>query len=161
MIGYGNPLRGDDAFGWHAAHRLAELADRELINVLAVHQLTPELAEPVSKAEQVIFIDASHQGEPGTWKCEEIRHGVGLANSLAHHFTPASLLAYTSIIFNVSPWAQLIAFSAQSFGCGEALTPCAEAALAEVLQHVLEEVLASPRIFMQLAQLNTAPKRLP
>ena len=140
VIGYGNPLRGDDAFGWHAARRLAQLARHDPIHVLAVHQLTPELAEPVSNAERVIFIDASHQGEPGTWKCEEIEPELGLANSLAHHFTPASLLAYASVIFNVSPWAQLIAFSAQSFGCGEALTPRAESALAEVLQHVLERI---------------------
>jgi hydrogenase maturation protease len=146
VIGYGNPLRGDDAFGWHAAHRLVQLEDHESIHVLAVHQLTPELAEPVSKAELVIFIDASHQGEPGSWKCEEIGPEVGLANSLAHHFTPASLLAYASIIFNVSPRAQLIAFSAESFDCGEALTPRAKAALAEVLQHVWEQVLPSSRI---------------
>jgi hydrogenase maturation protease len=138
VIGYGNPLRGDDAFGWHAAHRLVELTDHESTHVLAVHQLTPELAESASEAELVIFIDASHQGEPGTWRCEEIRPDVRLANSLAHHFTPASLLAYASIIFHVSPRAQLIAFSAVSFECGEALTPRAEAALAEVLPHVLE-----------------------
>jgi hydrogenase maturation protease len=142
VIGYGNPLRGDDAFGWLAAHRLVELADRESIQVLAVHQLTPALAEPASKAERVIFIDASHRGEPGTWKCEEINSEVGLANSLAHHFTPASLLGYASIIFNVSPRAQLIAFSAESFDCGEALNPRAEAALAEVSRYLLEQFLA-------------------
>jgi hydrogenase maturation protease len=141
VIGYGNPLRGDDAFGWHAAHRLVELADHESIHVLAVHQLTPELAEPVSKAERVIFIDASQQGEPGTWKCEEIGAEVGLANSLAHHFTPASLLTYARTIFKVIPRAQLIAFSAESFDCGEALTPRAEAALAEVSRHLLEQIL--------------------
>ena len=145
VIGYGNPLRGDDAFGWHVAHRLVEWADHESIHVLAVHQLTPELAEPASKAELVIFIDASHQGEPGTWRCEEIGPEVGLANSLAHHFTPASLLAYASIIFNVSPRAQLIAFSAESFDCGEALTHRAEAALGEVLQHVLEQIRTTRR----------------
>ena len=26
IIGYGNPLRGDDGFGWHAAERLRETA---------------------------------------------------------------------------------------------------------------------------------------
>ena len=147
VIGYGNPLRGDDGFGWHTAHRLAQLARNDPIHVLAVHQLTPELAEPVSKAELVIFIDASHEGEPGTWRCEEIGPEAGLANSLAHHFTPASLLAYASLIFDVSPRAQLIALSAESFHCGEALTPRAEAALREVLQHVLEQLLPSARIF--------------
>ena len=64
------------------------------------------------------------------------------ANTLReYHFTPASLLAYASIIFNVSPRAQLIAFSAESFDCGKALTPRAKAALAEVSRHLLEQIL--------------------
>jgi hydrogenase maturation protease len=143
VIGYGNPLRGDDAFGWHAAHRLAQLRDHESIHVLPVHQLTPELAEAVSKAELVIFIDASHEGEPGTWKCEELAAEVTLANSLGHHFTPASLLAYAHTIFNVSPQAQIISLGAESFDCCETLTPRAEVALPEVLRHVLEQILRS------------------
>jgi hydrogenase maturation protease len=59
IIGYGCPLRGDDAFGWHAAHRLLKLAGNDSVQVLATHQLTPELAEPISHADLVIFIDAS------------------------------------------------------------------------------------------------------
>ena len=72
IIGFGSPLRGDDAFGWQAAERLANLANSDSIRVLAEHQLTPEMAELVCEAELVIFVDASHQGEPGTWKCEEM-----------------------------------------------------------------------------------------
>ena len=40
-----------------------------------------------------------------------------------------------------SPPAQLIAFSAESFDCGEALTPRAEAVLAEVSRHLFEQIL--------------------
>jgi hydrogenase maturation protease len=140
VIGYGNPLRGDDAFGWHAAHALGQLALQET-QVLAVHQLTPELAEVVSKSELAIFIDASHQGEPGTWRCEEIATDAKLANSLAHHFTPAILLAYTHTIFKASPEALMITLGAESFDYCESLTPRAEAALPEVLRYVSERIL--------------------
>jgi hydrogenase maturation protease len=140
VIGYGNPLRGDDGFGWHAAHRLAELADHDPIHVLAVHQLTPELAEPIRNAALVIFIDASHEGKPGTWRCEEIATEARLASSLAHYFTPAILLAYAQTVYHVSPQALIISIGAESFDYCETLTPGAAAALPEVLQHVLERI---------------------
>ncbi len=140
IIGFGNTLRGDDGFGWHAAQRLVEMPKDDSIRVLALHQLTPELAEPISEAELVIFIDASHEGALGTWKCEEIAANANSANSLAHHFTPASLLACAHTVFGASPRALIITFVANSFDFCESLTPRAEAALLEILQHVLEEV---------------------
>lgn len=140
VIGYGNPLRGDDAFGWHVAQRLLQLAPHESIRVLTEHQLTPELAEPVRNAELVIFIDASHEGKPGTWRCEEIATEAGRANSLAHYFTPAILLAYAQTVYNVSPQALIVTLGAESFDYCETLTPRAEAALPEVLQYVLERI---------------------
>jgi hydrogenase maturation protease len=146
IIGFGNALRGDDAFGWHAANRLVKLALDESVQVLTVHQLTPELAQPISEAELVIFIDASYEGEPGTWKCEEIAANATLANSLAHHFTPISLLAYAGNIFGASPRALIIALAAESFDFCETLTPRAEAALPEVVQHVLEQVSQDTQI---------------
>jgi hydrogenase maturation protease len=59
IIGYGNPLRGDDDVGWEAASRLAAALPSEAVHILAVHQLTPELAEAVSEADLLIFVDAS------------------------------------------------------------------------------------------------------
>jgi len=45
IIGCGNSLRGDDAFGRLAARRLQDLIHDSEIEILAVHQLTPELME--------------------------------------------------------------------------------------------------------------------
>ena len=73
VIGYGNRLRGDDGVGWEVASRLAAAVPSEAAHILTVHQLTPELAEPVSEADLVIFIDASRVGEPGTWRCDHIK----------------------------------------------------------------------------------------
>ncbi len=140
VIGYGNPLRGDDGFGWHTAHRLAQVAHHDAINVLAVHQLTPELAELVRHAELVIFIDASPEGVPGTWKCAEIATQAVRTNTFAHHLTPTILLGYARTVFHVSPPALIITLGVESFDYCETLTHRAEAALPEVLQCVLEKI---------------------
>ena len=59
VIGYGNPLRGDDGAGWKAAELLAEDPRLAGAVVLARHQLTPELADDVSRASLVVLVDAS------------------------------------------------------------------------------------------------------
>jgi len=136
IIGYGNPLRADDGFGWRAARHLAELLQDEPIEILALHQLTPELAEPISRADLIIFIDASSEGQPGSWKCEPLELNTAAGDSLAHHFTPRSLLAYAQAVFKVSPAALLISVAGESFGYCEQLTPRVETALQQIIEHV-------------------------
>src|SRR5579884_2097858 len=58
VIGYGNPLREDDAVGLRAA----ELVDS---GAYRCHQLTPELASVVADASMVIFLDAARCEKPG------------------------------------------------------------------------------------------------
>ena len=140
IIGYGNPLRADDRFGWRAARHLAELLQDEPIEILALDQLTPELAEPISRADLIIFIDASHQGQPGSWKCKRLELNTTLGNSLAHHFTPKSLLAYAQAIFEVSPAALVVSVAGESFAYCEQLTPRVGAALPQVIEHVREQI---------------------
>src|SRR5208282_6599133 len=65
VIGYGNPLRSDDGFGWHASRLLAEALTGRDVEVITCHQLTPELAHPLSQCRRAVFIDADAQGEPG------------------------------------------------------------------------------------------------
>ena len=73
IIGYGNPLRSDDGFGWHASRLIArELAGHD-VEVITCHQLTPELAEPLSQCSQAVFIDADAEGEPGEIHWREIQ----------------------------------------------------------------------------------------
>jgi len=142
IIGYGNPLRADDGFGWRAARRLAELLRDEPIEILALHQLTPELAEPISRADLIIFIDASHDGQPGSWNCEPLELSTTDGDSLAHHFTPGGLLAYVQAIFKVSPVAQVVSVAGESFAYREQLTARLETALPQVVEHVRKEIAA-------------------
>ena len=143
VIGYGNPLRGDDGVGWLAAEQLADAAEDDRIELLPRHQLTPELAEPISRAERVIFIDACAAGTPGSWNCQEVAPEPKQSAPVTHHFNPQALLAYAQALFNASPQAFLISIAAGSFHCGEGLTPPVRAALAEVIAYV-HKLLAQP-----------------
>ncbi len=140
VIGMGNPLRGDDALGWAVAERLSvEMAD-ELVAIRTVHQLTPELAEPMSEADLVIFVDASVEGVPGTWKCEEVVAGSLSPDLFEHNFEVGRLLEYAETLFQARPRALLISVTAQSFDCGDGLSPVVEAALPQVLRHIRDQI---------------------
>src|SRR4051794_12612618 len=64
IIGYGNSFCGDDGVGPCAAELLAE-HDIPHVQCIAIHQLTPELAAPISLADVVFFVDAAYGTTPG------------------------------------------------------------------------------------------------
>ena len=135
IIGYGNPLRGDDRLGWEVADQIARDAG-DSIKVLTRHQLTPELAEPISNADVVVFVDACHEGRPGDWRCEKVRPDGTIPQAFAHHLTPVSLLDYAAAIFDAKPTALLISVTADSFKYCETLTPKVAAVVPEVVDYI-------------------------
>ncbi len=144
IVGYGNPLRGDDALGWRAAERLAEepLPDTE---TLTVHQLTPELAEPVSRAELVIFIDAAEGGPAGEWARGEVEAGHVSGRPFTHHVTPAALLDAAQLLYAHRPRAVIFNMIGESFELGEGLSATVEVALPEMLEEIRQTVLSVRR----------------
>jgi hydrogenase maturation protease len=143
IVGYGNPLRQDDSIGWKIADRLAELAS-DATKVLAVHQLTPELAEPISEADLVIFVDADFEGQPGNWTCETIRLDPNPSEAFTHYFTPMNLLSYASAVYGARPKALLISVAGVSFDCGEELSPSVATIVPEIVACVREWWNANP-----------------
>ena len=140
VIGYGNPLRGDDRLGWEIAGRLSAGIADESVEIMAVHQLTPELAEPVSKADMVIFVDASCEGKPGTWKCDKVEPAPATADPLGHHFSISGLLAYARAIYSASPEAFVVSVAAETFECRDALSPSVELALPKIVRYIREKI---------------------
>ena len=141
VIGWGNPLRGDDAFGFLAAEKLRELLPE--VDVLALHQLTPELMEPVSQAERVIFIDASAEGEPGELRCGPVEASTS-AEAFTHHATPAGLLAGARALYGSAPPALLYTVRGECFEFGEGLSPAVQAALDRLLRLIPATFRSSP-----------------
>ena len=117
ILGYGNPLRGDDAAGPIAAARLGGLA---------VHQLTPELAEAIAQADAVLFLDADAALPPGEIAVTAIRPSSAV---LDHHATPAALLELARTVFGAAPKAWLIGMGGENFELTEGLSPAAARAV--------------------------------
>jgi hydrogenase maturation protease len=136
VIGYGNPLCGDDGVGPYIVGRLADDAG-ELsgdIECLSVHQLTPELAENISRAAAVIFIDAAAGGKmPGGVTCYKLARSarpseVG-SGAFTHHVSPETLLENAGFLYGRRPVAYLYTVSGENFNLGAPFSPAMEAAL--------------------------------
>ncbi len=120
VICIGNTLRSDDGFAWHVADELTKRSDENL-RVLKVLQLTPELAESISKVEVVIFVDAAAHGEPGTLTCDPVTSSESDLR-YSHDFTPATLIQMAKTLYGHQPKAFLICAAGKVFEHGESLS---------------------------------------
>jgi hydrogenase maturation protease len=120
IIGYGNDLRSDDGAGIRVATMIAA---RDLkTRVITCHQLTPELADDIALAEQVVFIDAYSADEHGArLRVERLSDGdVGCAQG--HRGDPAALLALARRLNGRVPDAWVVGVPAYCFDAGETIS---------------------------------------
>lgn len=136
IIGYGNPLRGDDGFGWHATRSLMPLVTGCDAEVLTCHQLTPELAEPLSRCGLAIFLDADARGMPGQIRRGAIRAAGGEAAAFTHACCPSSLLAAAKKLYGARPRGVAITVGVETCAYGETLSPAVEGAIPRVVDLV-------------------------
>jgi hydrogenase maturation protease len=141
VVGYGNPLRRDDAVGHHVVDRLAADPRLDRCRLLARHQLTPELAEDVAGAGLVVFVDARMApGRPGRIWVERVTDDdaspAGGASSSSHHVDPVTVLGLAERVYGRCPAAVLVSVSAGSVDLGEGLTPAVDAAVAPAAETV-------------------------
>ena|SRR5947209_6486331 len=132
IIGYGNPLRGDDAVGYIAAQRLQETNTDIETEILAVHQLTPELVDPISRAGEVVFMDAAVGEVPGQIQRRAIAPSSA-AQPFSHYATPEGLLAAARTLYGTCPAATLITVTVESTELGETLSAPVRTALESLL----------------------------
>lgn len=139
VVGYGNPLRGDDALGWRAALAIANDSRFVGVDVLARHQLTPELAVDIAAASRVVFIDAcdarASSGPP-----EIVRVLMIAAESATpawtHHLDAASLLGWAEALYGAAPPAVLVTAPAASLEMSEQLSADGERVLVALVRAV-------------------------
>ena len=84
--------------------------------------LVPELAEPVSRARAVVFVDARADAPAGTVSCEPVRPGAGSA-PLTHNLSPQAVLLYAERLFGHVPRAAVVTIGGAAFDHGSALSP--------------------------------------
>ncbi len=115
IIGYGNVLRADDAVGCCAAEQLQQhYRDDPDVEVIASHQLTPEMALDISRNEFVVFLDASSAEEPGKISQTRILPGTSHVR-FTHQLTPATLLSLAEQLYGHAPEAVGITLAGWSF----------------------------------------------
>ena len=122
VIGYGNTLRRDDGVGPKVAEAVAQLV-LPGVRTLACPLLTPELAEAVSQAHVVIFVDAAVDA-PREVQLRTLAP-AGSSQVMAHAASPATLLALARDVFGHAPEAWWLTIPVEDLGIGEELSPLA------------------------------------
>mgnify|MGYP001554678825 FL=1 len=135
VLAYGNPLRSDDGVAWHVARHLQKRLAADDVEVMCVHQLTPELAERIAKVERVIFVDAAGEGEPGQIECVEADAGTADGN-FTHVLTPQQVLAFAAALYGMRPQAFIVSIAGENFDHGEALSTTVRDALPQLVKRV-------------------------
>jgi hydrogenase maturation protease len=141
VIGYGSPLRGDDGVGPRVAETVAGWA-LPGVQALAVHQLTPELAEALAAARLAVFVDARPDPGGGTVEVSRLEPSE-VASAVGHVSDPHGLLALTRAVYGRCPPAWWVTVPAAEFGPGERLSPGATLGVGEALA-VVARLLAGP-----------------
>ncbi len=136
ILGYGNPLRGDDGLGWHAVERLRRILAGDDIELRAVHQLTPEIAELLSRVERVVFVDAAAEGEPGVVQRRRLAPSETAA-AFTHQATPSALLAASQALYGRAPEAELFSIPVESTELGYQLAPKVDQALKDLVSAIV------------------------
>jgi hydrogenase maturation protease len=136
LIGYGNPVRGDDGLGWYIADLLMRYGTEQDVEIKTCHQLTPELAEPISQADFVVFIDAHIGLKPGLITSTQVEPSSVLEIPSTHHLTPPTLLGLAKKLYGQCPKAVAMSIAGQSFELGTALSDVVLAAVPQLLEYV-------------------------
>jgi hydrogenase maturation protease len=138
VLGWGSSLRRDDAAGATAAEAVAALHDPR-IDARSLHQLFPELAEPLAAASVAIFLDARVAGPGETITVAPLEGdppAAGRAPALAHTADALDLLALTKSLYGRRPRAWLVTIPATDLELGEGLSPTAQAGVAAAVAAV-------------------------
>ena len=148
IIGYGNPLRGDDGVGPQVA---SQVSDWQLpsVNALSVPQLLPELVIEMRSADYVIFVDAWGKSRASTPCLEPVvataaALDYGTIPALNHVCDPATLVALTQRLYGHHPQAWLLQIPTEQFELGKALSETAKHGVDHALR-TIEQCLTTYR----------------
>lgn len=145
VVGYGNPLRGDDGIGWVIAGRLASDPRFAGTDVLQRHQLTPELALDVSRADRVVLVDARSGAPAGSVAIEQVAierldPASAAGTTWSHHLGPASLVGLAHALYGRAAAVHVVSVGVGSLELGEGLSPAVETAMERAIDTVAELV---------------------
>ncbi|MDX2100303.1 MAG: hydrogenase maturation protease [Leptolyngbyaceae cyanobacterium bins.59] len=139
VIGYGNSLRSDDGAGCQVAETVAGWG-LEQVESLSLHQLTPDLAEIISRSNIVIFVDAAVRVTEATIEELHPSNGETFTN---HYADPRSLLALARVLYQRVPAAYRVLIPATSFEFGETFSSLTQESVSHALAKIKQLICIS------------------
>lgn len=137
LIGYGNELRRDDGVGPRVARIVASWRLPHL-QVLALHQLTPELVDQMSRVDEVLFVDAQIVRDQHTDVNLQQLGVPAISEGMSHLHRPESLLGLCRVLHERVPIAWLLTIPGADFEFGSEISPIAEEGVREAVRQVRE-----------------------
>ena len=101
---------------------------------MACPLLTPELAEAVSQAQVVIFVDAAVDA-PREVQLRKLEPAAS-SQIMAHAASPATMLALARDVFGHAPEAWWLTIPVEDLGIGEEFSPLAQRGFESALQQL-------------------------
>lgn len=138
VIAYGNRLRGDDAVGWVVADALRDDVRMESVDVLAVHQLTPDLANEMTTASRVVFVDARLDPAfaPGVVAVDTILPALD-PGAMTHNIGAGTILSLAEALYGVHPPAVAVTVAIESVEPGADLSSAVSASVSQLVETVI------------------------
>lgn len=100
IIGYGNSLRGEDAFGLDVIKELQNSGLKET-KLISAHQLTPEMTLELQDADEIVFIDSCHDDKnPYALACSLVEQS---SLNLSHHISPKTIIYMLKNLYAKNP----------------------------------------------------------
>ena len=137
ILGYGNTLRRDDGVGPKVADTVAEL-ELPRVRTLSCALLTPELADPISRVERVVFVDAAVDA-PKQVQLRPLQPAQS-SQIMAHAANPATMLALARDVFGHAPQGWLLSIPVEQMGIGEELSALAQKGMKMAVERIRELV---------------------
>ena len=147
VIGYGNPDRQDDGVAWHILCALArekgypspftyedEFPANDGLDFAFFLQLTPEMAERISQARTVFFIDASVEA-PKEVQVRKLEPNP-TCQVMAHAADPRTMLALARDVYGHCPEGWWVTIPARRMGIGDDLSTVATRGMSAAIQTV-------------------------
>jgi hydrogenase maturation protease len=138
VVGIGNMLRADDAFGRVVADRLIGDPRLSTSRVLSCHQLTPELAADFASSRLVVLVDARLAGgRPGSLQIYRLDDHCRAAR-FDHGVEVSEVVALCEALYGAAPPVVVLSVRAERLDVSESLS----ATVAEAVQGAVETVVS-------------------
>lgn len=112
IVGFGNELRGEDAFGVDVVKLLQELSLKDT-KLITLFQLTPELCLELLDVDEVVFVDAAFcESNPYALVCS-LENQTSL--TLSHHISINTIKEMLNTLYNHYPKIEVFSMLTNSF----------------------------------------------